>query len=118
MLFVVVGFPAVAVSVGALTVAQQSTPPSHLGRLVGTLDAAASAGMAVGSLAAGVLVDRVPLGALLNAQASIHLSAGVYVVVAMRRRIRAAWSARHRSQRVAQLEAPAGAHDRTPVHHG
>ncbi len=61
--------PAVAGSVGALTIAQQSTPPSHLGRLVGTLDATASAGMAVGSLAAGVLVDRVPLGALLNVQA-------------------------------------------------
>ncbi len=117
VLFVVVGLPAVAGSVGALTIAQQSTPPSHLGRLVGTLDATASAGMAVGSLAAGVLVDRVPLGALLNVQAAIHLSAGVYAVVAMRRRIRRR-SARHRPQRVAQLEAPAGADDRTPVHHG
>ncbi len=113
VLFVVVGFPAVAVSVGALTVAQQSTPPSHLGRLVGTLDAAASAGMAAGSLAAGVLVDRIPLGTLLNAQASIHVTAGVFALIATRR-----WSARQRSQRVAQLEPATGAHDRPPVHRG
>ena len=45
-------------------------------------------------------------------------SAGVFAVVAMHAPIRAARSARHRSQRVAQLEAPAGADDRTPVHHG
>ena len=118
VLFIVVGVPAVAGSVGGLTIAQQSTPPSHLGRFVGTLDATASAGMAVGSLAAGVLVDRVPLGALLNVQAGLHLSAGVYVVVAMRRPIRATRSARHRPQGVAQLEAPAGANDRTPIHNG
>ena len=74
---------------------------------------ASSAGMAVGSLAAGVLVDRVPLGALLNVQASLHLSAGVYAVIAMR-----LWSARHRAQGVAQFEAPSGADDRAPVHHG
>jgi predicted MFS family arabinose efflux permease len=113
VLFVVVGVPAVAGSVGALTIAQQSTPPSHLGGFVGTLDATSSAGMAVGSLAAGVLVDRVPLGALLNVQASLHLSAGVYAVIAMR-----LCSARHRAQGVAQFEAPSGADDRAPVHHG
>lgn len=118
VLFVVVGVPAVAGSVGGLTIAQQSTPPSHLGRLVGTLDATSSAGMAVGSLAAGVLVDRVPLGALLNVQAGLHLSAGLYAVVAMRRPIRVARSARHRPQGVAQLETPAGADDRAPIHHG
>jgi predicted MFS family arabinose efflux permease len=113
VLFIVVGFPAVAVSVGALTVAQQSTPASHVGRLVGTLDAAASAGMAAGSLAAGVLVDRVPLGALLNAQASIHVAAGMFALIATRR-----FSARQRSQCVAQLEPATGTHDRTAVHHG
>jgi predicted MFS family arabinose efflux permease len=113
VLFVVVGVPAVAVSVGSLTVAQQATPASHIGRLIGTLDAASSAAMAAGSLAAGVLVDRLPLGALLNAQAAIHLTAGVFAIAAARR-----WSARQRSQRVAQLEAPAGAHDRSPVHGG
>ena len=113
VLFVVVGFPAVAASVGSLTVAQQSTPATHIGRLVGTLDAASSAAMAAGSLAAGVLVDRVPLNALLNAQAAIHLTAGLFAIAAARR-----WSARQRSQRVAEFEAPAGAHDRTPVHRG
>jgi len=113
VLFVVVGVPAVAVSVGSLTVAQQATPASHIGRLIGTLDAASSAAMAAGSLAAGVLVDLLPLGALLNVQAAIHLTAGVFAITATRR-----WSARQRSQRVAQLEAPAGAHDRSPVHRG
>jgi predicted MFS family arabinose efflux permease len=113
VLFVVVGVPAVAVSVGSLTVAQQATPPSHIGRLIGTLDAASSAAMAAGSLAAGVLVDVLPLGVLLNTQAAIHLTAGVFAITATRR-----WSARQRSQGVAKLEAPAGAHDRSPVHRG
>ena len=123
VLFVVVGVPAIAGSVGGLTIAQQSTPATHLGRLVGTLDATASAGMAVGSLAAGVLVDRVPLGALLNVQAAIHLSAGLVAAVALGRPIRAAQirvarSARDRAERVAQLEAPSGTDDRAPVHDG
>jgi MFS family permease len=122
VLFVVVGVPAIAGSVGGLTIAQQSAPASHLGRLVGTLDATASAGMAAGSLAAGVLVDRVPLGALLNVQAAIHLSAGLFAAVALRRHSQrpnqSGMSARHRAQRVAQFEAPSGSDDRTPVHDG
>jgi predicted MFS family arabinose efflux permease len=113
VLFIIVGFPAVAVSVGGLTVAQQATPASHVGRLIGTLDASNSAGMAAGSLAAGLLIDRIPLGALLNAQASIHVAAGAFALIATRR-----WSARQRAQRVAQLETASGAHDRPAVHDG
>jgi Na+/melibiose symporter-like transporter len=76
-LFAVVGVPAVANVAGMLTVAQQNTPASHLGRVAGAFEATNAALSAAGLLLAGVLGDRVGLTALLDAQAGLYLLAGL-----------------------------------------
>jgi predicted MFS family arabinose efflux permease len=72
-LMALVGPFAVACSVGVTTAAQRFTPPAYLGLCVGSLEASSAVGQAVGAVGAGVLLDRVPLTALLNAQAAIYV---------------------------------------------
>jgi Na+/melibiose symporter-like transporter len=76
-LFALAGIPAVALSAGGLTVAQTLLPASHLGRVAGIYDSTTSACGLLGVLLAGVLGQRLPLGALLTVQASINLAAGL-----------------------------------------
>ena len=75
-LFIAAGVPAVACSVGLMSAAQQFTPPQHLGQLVGAVEAVSAAGIALGTLAAGILVDRVPVDWLLDGQAAVYLLCG------------------------------------------
>ncbi len=77
VLFIVAGPAAVACSVGTVTAAQVFTPPRHLGRLVGTMDAAAAVGAGLGTVTAGVLVDRIDVTVLLDGQAVIYLLCGL-----------------------------------------
>lgn len=69
---------AIACSVGMVTSVQRSTPPAYLGLCVGTLEAGGSVGQAVGAIGAGVLLDRVPLSALLNGQATIYAIVAIF----------------------------------------
>jgi MFS family permease len=74
--FILSGLPAVALSVGTLTAAQQSTPTAYLGQLIGTIQAGGAIGSAIGTLVAGVLVDRIDVTYLLDGQACIYLVCG------------------------------------------
>jgi predicted MFS family arabinose efflux permease len=85
-LFAFVGFPGSALQVGVMTTLQQMTPPDLLGRVAGVFGASDAAGTALGSLLAGVLVDRVRLTWLLNVQMSIYLLCGVLLSTTLLRR--------------------------------
>jgi predicted MFS family arabinose efflux permease len=74
--FTLAGLPAVALSVGTLTAAQQSTPTPYLGQLIGTMQAGGAIGSALGTLTAGVLLDRIDVSYLLDGQACIYLVCG------------------------------------------
>jgi predicted MFS family arabinose efflux permease len=76
-LFATSGLPGAALQVGAVTSLQTASAPEVLGRVVGVIGATEAAGNALGSIAAGVLVDRVRLSVLLNAQVAIYLLCGV-----------------------------------------
>ena len=60
------GPAAIACTVGLTTAVQRATPPAYLGLCVGTLETGGAIGQATGAVIAGVLLDRVPLGALLE----------------------------------------------------
>lgn len=76
-LFVMAGPAAVAGNVGIVTATQVFTPPRHLGRMIGSMDAAAALGAALGTVAAGVLVDHVDVRLLLDGQAGVYVLCGV-----------------------------------------
>jgi predicted MFS family arabinose efflux permease len=76
-LFAVTGVPGAALQIGVTTSVQRASPPEILGRVAGVLNASDAAGTAAGSLVVGLLVDRVQLTVLLNAQASVYLLCGV-----------------------------------------
>jgi len=76
-IFALSGVPGAALSIGFLTAMQTLAPPDAVGRVAGAVFAAAAAGEAVGSIAAGALVDIAPLGLLLNIQAAIYLTCAV-----------------------------------------
>ena len=77
VLFIVAGPAAVGCSVGTITAAQVFTPPRHLGRLVGTMDAASTVGAGLGTVTAGLLADRIDVTVLLDGQAAIYLLCGL-----------------------------------------
>lgn len=85
-LFVAVGIPGVATMTGLMTSVQSLTPPTHLGRVFATFEAAAGALAAVGVLAAGALADRFGVVAILDAQALLYVACGVLALVALRPR--------------------------------
>lgn len=77
LLFALSGLPGSALSVGLFTTIQSRTPRPTLGRVVGYLGTTEAIGIAVGSIVAGVLVDRYDLAPILNGQAAIYITAGV-----------------------------------------
>jgi MFS family permease len=83
-LFVAVGIPGVATMTGLMTTVQSLTPPTHLGRVFATFEAAAGALAAVGVLAAGALADRFGVVAILDVQALLYVACGVLALVALR----------------------------------
>lgn len=86
VLFSLSGIPGSAVTVGVFTTVQTVTPPDTIGRVGGLLGAGDALGVATGSIAAGLLVDRVELELLLNGQALIYVSTGVVTAVLLGRR--------------------------------
>lgn len=85
ILFSLSGLPGAALLVGFLTSIQQAAPVGYVGRVMGAFTVADALGVAVGSIAAGLLVDRVSLPALLNGQAVIYLVGGLLAFSLLRR---------------------------------
>jgi predicted MFS family arabinose efflux permease len=77
-LFVLAGVPSAAIGVGLMTTAQQVTPPAFMGRVVGTAEAVGLGGAAVGSIVAGLALDRVSITTLLDTQAMVYVLAGAF----------------------------------------
>jgi predicted MFS family arabinose efflux permease len=78
VLFVVAGVPSAAIGIGLMTTAQLATPPAFMGRVVGTAEAVGLAGAAVGSIVAGLALDRVGITVLLDAQALVYVLSGAF----------------------------------------
>lgn len=77
VLFALSGLPNMTSQVGAVGAAQLLCPPALLGRFQGLWSAVGSVGAIVGSVVVGVLIDEVPVRALLNVQAACYVLCGV-----------------------------------------
>jgi MFS family permease len=84
LLFALSGIPGSALAVGIVTTVQTHSPPAVLGRVVGVMRSVESIGQAGASILAGVLVDTVPLNALLDAQAIVYLVCGALGLLLVR----------------------------------
>ncbi len=84
-LFALSGIPGSALAVGLFTTIQARSPREVLGRVVGFLTTSEAIGVAAGSIAAGVLVDYLPLEPILNTQAAIYLATGAMAMILARR---------------------------------
>jgi predicted MFS family arabinose efflux permease len=85
LLFALSGIPGSALSVGIVTTVQTRSPPAVLGRVVGVMRSVESIGQAGASILTGVLVDTVPLTALLDAQALVYVACGLLTLGLVRR---------------------------------
>jgi MFS family permease len=77
VLFTLSGVPGSALTVGLFTTIHTRSPSHTIGRVVGLMGTAEALGSATGAIIAGILVDRVPLRPLLNAQAAIYITTGL-----------------------------------------
>ena len=85
-LFIAVGVPATALTTGLITGTQRASPARVLGRVLSLVNVAQALGQGIGILAAGVLSSRLPLSALLNAQAGCYLTCAVIAIPGFARR--------------------------------
>jgi MFS family permease len=83
-MFAILGLPAVAVSVGLLTVLQALTPPTHLGRVYAAYETSSGILQAVGVVVAGALADRIGVAPILDVQALLYVGCGVAALVLLR----------------------------------
>jgi MFS family permease len=83
-MFAVLGLPAVAVSVGLLTVLQALTPPTHLGRVYAAYETSSGLLQAVGVVVAGALADRIGVAPILDVQALLYVGCGVAALLLLR----------------------------------
>ena len=72
-------------AVGIVTTEHTSSPPAVLGRVVGVMRSVESIGQAGASILTGVLVDAVPLTALLDAQSLVYILCGLLALGLVRR---------------------------------
>ena len=77
VLFALSGLPNATSQIGTSATAQQLCPPEVLGRLSGIAGATGAIGASVGTIAAGLLVDHLPIIPLFNAQAFVYLMCGI-----------------------------------------
>ncbi len=85
-LFALSGLPNMTSQVGAASTAQLLCPPAVLGRLQGLASATTAVGAILGSIAVGVLLDRVGVKLLLNVQAALYVSCGLLTYLLVIRR--------------------------------
>ncbi|HEV7973781.1 MFS transporter [Amycolatopsis sp.] len=82
-LFMAVGMPGVFAGAGLLTVIQAGASTERAGRVLSTGFAGMAAFTALGALAAGVLIGPLGLAGLLNVQATLHVGAGLVVLLGL-----------------------------------
>lgn len=91
VMLVIVGVPGAGLGAATTTLQQSETEDSHRGRVVGAIGAVAGVGALVGSVAAGILGEFLPVVLLLVVQGSGYLIAGTALALMVgRRRIAAA----------------------------
>ena len=78
VLFALSGFPNAASQIGSSATAQRFCPAELRGRLWGVVGAAGAAAAAVGTLGVALLVDRVDIVVLFNAQAVVLLTCAIF----------------------------------------
>ena len=88
LLFALSGLPNATSQIGTSATAQHLCPPQVLGRLSGIASASGAVGAAIGTIAAGLLVDHVWIIPLFNAQAVCYLLCGIATYVLIIRRLR------------------------------
>jgi MFS family permease len=95
-LFIAVGAPGVALMTGLISTLQEATVDGQRGKAFAIAGVAASAGQAVGMLAAGALGDPLGVVTVLNAQGALYLLAGALALgwLARPTTVRPAWSRR------------------------
>jgi hypothetical protein len=84
-LFACAGAPGVVMETAGITFLQRVSEDGERGRVFAALGLVENAGQALGIAVAGLLTSALGLTALLNAQGSLYLAAGVLVVVLGRR---------------------------------
>ncbi len=84
LLFACAGAPGVALETAGVSFLQTAAGDGERGRVFAAAGLAENAGQALGIVLAGVLTASLGLTALLNAQASLYLGAGVLVVLLSR----------------------------------
>ena len=86
VLFALGGLPNATSQIGTSATAQHLCPPEVLGRLSGIGSATGAIGAAIGTIAAGLLVDHLPIIPLFNAQALVYLLCGIATYLLIIRR--------------------------------
>lgn len=93
LLFALSGIPNATSQIGATATAQKYCPPELRGRLAGVASATDAVGAAIGTVAAGLLVDHVGIVTLFNGQGLVYLSCGFLALLLIVRRLPANESA-------------------------
>ncbi|MFK3979941.1 MFS transporter [Micromonospora sp. NPDC050397] len=83
VLIAVVGLPVAFLTAGGMTIFQNATHDDHRGRVFGATAAAGGAAMLIGTLAAGVLAERVGIVPVIATQGAAYCLAGLVVLVAL-----------------------------------
>ena len=89
VLFALSGLPNATSQIGTTATAQHLCPAQVLGRLSGIASATAAIGAAIGTIAAGLLVDHISIIPLFNAQAMCYLLCGIATYLLIVRRMAA-----------------------------
>jgi MFS family permease len=83
ILFVIIGFPAMFLSTGLTSWLQEATTDAQRGRVFAAYVTVGTSCQAAGSLIAGILGDRIDVGAILNGQAITYVAAGMLALIVL-----------------------------------
>ena len=86
VLFALSGLPNASSQIGSSATAQRFCPPELRGRLWGVAGATGAVAAAIGTIGVALLVDKIDIVALFNAQAVVYLSCGILAYALIVRR--------------------------------
>jgi Na+/melibiose symporter-like transporter len=82
---IVVGLPGAVLMAGYSTLLQRNAADAYRGRVVGALGVVRGIAVVVGTLAAGILGERLPIVAVISYQGVGYMAAGVVILILLRR---------------------------------